>query len=543
MADIDKYRLSEQEIRKVAERDTSSIMKAWEEGLLSTEEALQKFARVGQETVKSVARMGNEFTKMAIASQKYTDNLTKQALQQQKSSSLLARTKDWLYSTPAKDDMAVQYRARQMAGGIESILSGNILSGFRQLGSTVPRIANFMGGPLYAAMTALSTAVIGAIDSFTKFRTESSRLSGGISNINGDRYTRAFQTYALTTMFGQNNKDYDKFLMSNIGWSGRQAMWENKPYRNEFARTWASTRASFEQVGANPDLANSLMLQQRSIGMSPDNMRRFNNRLVEATKSLDVMGSDKFINAYQELNKTLIANNINGMASAKMFAKFEDQLNKGTLTVADFTKGLTSRRGAETSTLAGVGAMLAERGLGGKELQEAYARGDMIAVAGLVRRGGQQMQRDIEKIAPEIAQRIGTTDWKEALALQSGTSWGQMTGDLKNLEVQKILTSGGSLVQPLENLKQPITKEELDTLNKAESDLIKETTDLTGAFQALGKAIKGGWLAGGAYLENNKNISNTILQPIQNFIDPIGSIQKNIKAIITLVSPGQTSQD
>lgn len=543
MADIDKYKLSEQEIRKVAERDASSIMKEWEEGLLSTEEALQKFAKVGQETVKSVARMGNEFTKMAIASQKYTDNLTKQALKEQQNSSWLSRTKNWLYSTPTKDDMAVQYRARQMAGGIESILSGNILSGFRQLGSTVPRIANFMGGPLYAAMTALSTAVIGAIDSFTKFRAESSRLSGGISNIKGDRYTRAFQTYALTTMFGQNNKDYDKFLMSNIGWAGRQAMWENKPYRNEFARTWASTRAAFEQVGANPDLANSLMLQQRSIGMSPDNMRRFNNRLVEATKSLDVMGSDKFINAYQELNKTLIANNINGMASAKMFAKFEDQLNKGTLTVADFTKGLTSRRGAETSTLAGVGAMLAERGLGGKELQEAYARGDMIAVAGLVRRGGQQMQRDIEKIAPEMAQRIGTADWKEALALQSGTSWGQMTGDLKNLEVQKILTSGGSLVQPLENLKQPITKEELDTLNKAESDLIKETTDLTGAFEALGKAIKGGWLAGGAYLENNKNIGNTTLQPIQNFIDPIGSIQKNIKAVITLASPGQTSQD
>lgn len=543
MADIDKYKLSEQEIRKVAEKDASSIMKDWEEGLLSTEEALQKFAKVGQETVKSVARMGNEFTKMAIASQKYTDNLTKQVLQQQKSSSLLARAKDWLYSTPAKDDMAVQYRARQMAGGIESILSGNILSGFRQLGSTVPRIANFMGGPLYAAMTALSTAVIGAIDSFTKFRTESSRLSGGISNIKGDRYTRAFQTYALTTLFGQNNKDYDKFLMSNIGWSGRQAMWENKPYRNEFARTWASTRAAFEQVGANPDLANSLMLQQRSIGMSPDNMRRFNNRLVEATKSLDVIGSDKFINAYQELNKTLIANNINGMASAKMFAKFEDQLNKGTLTVADFTKGLTSRRGAETSTLAGVGAMLAERGLGGKELQEAYARGDMIAVAGLVRRGGQQMQRDIEKIAPEMSEHFGTTDWKEALALQSGTPWGQMIGDLKNLEVQKILTSGGSLVQPLENLKQPITKEELDALNKAESDLVKETTDLTGAFEALGKAIKGGWLAGGAYLENNKNISTTILQPIQNFIDPIGSIQRNIKAVITLASPGQTSQD
>lgn len=543
MADIDKYRLSEQEIRKVAERDASSIMKEWEEGLLSTEEALQKFARVGQETVKSVARMGNEFTKMAIASQKYTDNLTKQALKEQQNSSWLSRTKNWLYSTPTKDDMAVQYRARQMAGGIESILSGNILSGFRQLGSTVPRIANFMGGPLYAAMTALSTAVIGAIDSFTKFRAESSRLSGGISNIKGDRYTRAFQTYALTTMFGQNNKDYDKFLMSNIGWSGRQAMWENKPYRNEFARTWASTRAAFEQVGANPDLANSLMLQQRSIGMSPDNMRRFNNRLVEATKSLDVMGSDKFINAYQELNKTLIANNINGMASAKMFAKFEDQLNKGTLTVADFTKGLTSRRGAETSTLAGVGAMLAERGLGGKELQEAYARGDMIAVAGLVRRGGQQMQRDIEKIAPEMSEHFGTTDWKEALALQSGTPWGQMIGDLKNLEVQKILTSGGSLVQPLENLKQPITKEELDALNKAESDLIKETTDLTGAFEALGKVIKGSWLAGGAYLENNKNIGNTTLQPIQNFIDPIGSIQKGIKAIITLTSPGQTSQD
>jgi hypothetical protein len=191
---------------------------------------------------------------------------------------------------------------------------------------------------------------------------------------------------------------------------------------------------------------------------------------------------------------------MNALASAESLKRFQDQLNKGTLTVADFTRGLTSRRQSSTSTLAGVGAMLAERGLGGKELQDAYARGDMIAVAGAVRRGGNAMTRDIEKIAPDISKYFGTTDFREALAMQSDTAWGSLSADLKNLEVQNIIAKGGSLTISLEGKSTELDKviknqegkniTEMEDFKEIEKTLIQVTADNTSSVKLLTEAIK-----------------------------------------------------
>ena len=533
------------EMQQIAKEVVEAYVKASEgdveKGRISEADLLKKL----NTNIKSIGKTVTTQAKQAIKDSNNRDKLIEKlqntvvqklekqgVIQQSPQENFLQRIG---FKQPTRDDLATQYRARQMAGGIESILEGRFASGLRQLGSTIPTIANFMGGPLYAAMTGLATATIKAIDSFIKFSAVATRLSGSeLGTKVSDRYARLRDIKGLSMAYGQNSEDFDKYMMSDIGNVGRRRLWQDR----QFTNVWMSTRADFERMGVSPDKVNTLMSQQLSLGRSSDEIRRFNYRLREATKTMDTFSSDKFISSYQELNKTLIANNINGMANAKTLSKFQDQLNKGTLSISDFTKALTSRRGAETSTLAGVGAMLAERGLGGKELLDAYYRGDMIAVAGAVRRGGAQMSRDIEKIAPEISKELGTSDWKEALALQAGTPWGQLTADLKNLQVQNTLVSGGSMVigsdgKPLK--PEDLAKEEQE-IKKSESELIDETVKLTGTFKLLKDYIQYNILQKGADIEK-EGIAKTLSNAALNALMPGKQV---IEAVFKIGNPTQT---
>ena len=530
---VDKQKIYSDILQKLTKSGQFTIKEG--QDLSKTVELLNKVLqeRIKQEQLSN--KIINEATKTdkKLADQKLKEvELKKKQLEEAKKPNFLQRM--GFKESSSKDDLATQYRARQMAGGLESILEGRVASGFRQLGSTVPIIANFMSGPLYAAMSGLASATIKAVDSFTKFSAVSARLSGSETGAKiTDRYKRLSDTSALAMMYGQNVEDFDKYLMTNIGALGRKSLWTDR----HFSNTLLSTRADFERMGVDPNRANSLINQQLSIGRSSEDMRKFNYQLRETTKTMDKFSSEKFVSAYEELNKTFIANNINGMANARTLAKFQDQLNKGTLSISDFTKSLTSRRTSETSTLAGVGAMLAEHGLGGKDLQDAYRRGDMIAVAGIVRRGGQNISRDIEKISPEIAKEFGTSDIMEALALQSGTPWGQLSPNLKNIEVQKILASGGSLAIGAEGKPSVIKPEDIDSMEKSEKELIDETVQLTGTFKLLREYIKLNILQQGVEMEEKGFLPYVNKAALNVFMPGLGT---TLEAVFKIGNPSQT---
>lgn len=381
-----------------------------------------------------------------------------------------------------RDSLESRYASDQISRGLSYLSEGRFLSGITEVLKANLKVANFMGGPYYATMVAAAKVTESVINSLNRFEVATNRLAGN-QDTKGTRYKKNFEIKAFANMYNQKEEDYIKYVMSDLGQGAKRKYYED----SQFTNTYYSMRAGLEQVGADPNKANSIISQQLSLGRTGLEIRKFNYELIKATKTMDIFSSDKFLNTYEELNKTLMANNINGMANAKTLAQFQDALNKGTLAASDFTRGLTSRRSAETSTLAGVGAMLAERGLGTKELRDAYNRGDMIAVAGAMRRGGNKISRDIEKIAPELAKQFGTTDIREAIAMQAGSPWGQLGPDLKKLEVQNILAAGGSLTIGT-TANKPLTDEELQNINKAEHDLIDESIRLKGAFQAVSES-------------------------------------------------------
>lgn len=406
--------------------------------------------------------------------------------------------------TKDRDLLTSQYSSYQLSSGLSALFEGRFLSGITQMAKVIPQAANFMGGPFYGAMVALAGATIKAIDSLSALSVTSKRLAGG-KDTTGKKITQSYHLNALAMAYNQKGSDLTNFITSELGTGAKQRLYEDDQFKNAYF----SMRAGLEQIGVDPNKANSLASQQLTIGMSSSDMRRFNYELREVTKTMDILSGNKFISAYEELNKTLIANNINGMASAESLAKFQDALNRGTLSANDFTRSLTTRRSSETSTLAGVGAFMAERGLGGKELQEAYRSGDMIRVAGIMRRGGNQITRGIEQLetgfAGELASMLGTSDIRELLALQSSTSWGGLGPDLKKLEVQNILSSGGSTAIGLSKKLKEIEPEEETTIRNTEKELITESVKLKGAFQAVGEAAKMLALQLGSAIEQDMN--------------------------------------
>lgn len=390
--------------------------------------------------------------------------------------------------TDKKDGLESRYASDQVSRGLNNLFEGRIISGVTELAKSSVKVANFMGGPYYAAMVAAAKATIALVDGIGKFSVTSNRLAGN-TDTEGKKFGAWRDRKAFALMYNQKESDIINYSMSSLG-RGKREQFFNDP---QFMNTYYSMRAGLEHVGADPNKANSLISQQLSVGLSPAAMRRFNYELIKTTKTLDVMSSNKFLDIYEELNKTLIANNVNGMANAKTLAQFQDALNKGTLSANDFARSLTSRRTSETSTLAGVGALLAERGLGGEELQQAYASGDMIKVAGIMRRGGRQISMGIERLETDFAQdlmHMGISgDIRELLAMQSDTAWGRLGPDLKKIDVQNILSRGGTLTVGTTATNLPTTDKDKKDLKDYEFDLIDESVKLKNSFQALGESV------------------------------------------------------
>lgn len=402
--------------------------------------------------------------------------------------------------------------------GLNNVLSGNFKYGALQIAQSFKLGRNFINHPMVMFATAAAKLGFALNDFSTKTDRLANKIAGG-SLVSPDaklrKWEMSYQDTVMTMMYGQNKKDLYDYKISTFG-AQTKAMLSKDP---RFSRVWSQGRAALQDFGASPDLMNSLLQQEVAIGRTSQSMEKFNYKLIKSLQGLDKLGSTAFVQNLVGLNKTLLANNINGLASAESLRRFQDQLNKGTLTIQDFTQGLSSRRQSDTSALAATAQMLYEHGLGGEELKKAIESGDMIHAAGIVRRGGQSMQKDIEKLTTtygeEVARTVGTTDLKEVLALTSNMPWSQMTGNLKNMEVQNLLVKGGSLVVALNGKDISLDKiikdregkditEEQDLLS-IDKELIDTTVDNTNALKSLTNLLQIGGLWGMKEVESNKS--------------------------------------
>ena len=79
-----------------------------------------------------------------------------------------------------QDQFKQLYRARQIAGGLETIAGGQIGYGIRQIATAFPAVANFMTGPYYLAIKGVTTALKLLDAEISKTKKEISAITGGV---------------------------------------------------------------------------------------------------------------------------------------------------------------------------------------------------------------------------------------------------------------------------------------------------------------------------------------------------------------------------
>lgn len=435
--------------------------------------------------------------------------------------------------------------------GLNSVLSGNFKYGSLQILQSFQKGRALIGNPMIQFGLAAAKLGLALNDFSTKTDRLANRIAGGslvAPEAKNRKWQMSYEDTVMAMMYGQNKKDFYDYKIGSFGSLAKERLSRDP----RFTQVWSQGRAAMQDLGANPDIINTFLQQQMTIGRSTASMEKFNYKLIKSIQGLDLLSSSQFTQSIADLNKTFLANNINGLANAESLKRFQDQLNRGTLTVADFTRGLTSRREASTSTLAGIGALMAERGLGGKELQEAYNSGDMVRVAGIMRRGGNNISRGVEQLqtqyGQEIAAQLGTSDVKEVLAMLSESPIGQLGPNLKNLEVENILLRGGSLTIAVDGKNTNLNKilkdkegreiTEEEDLKNLDRELVSSTVDNTNALKSLTNLLQIGGLWGMKEIEPYRET----LTNIGGYLNPISGPQKLGKLVAEIVigNPNQT---
>lgn len=445
----------------------------------------------------------------------------------------------------------IDWNLDRRINGLNSLLSGNFKYGALQIAQSFKIGRNFINHPLVMFATAAAKLGFALNDFSTKTDRLANRIAGGslvAPDAKNRKWQMSYEDTVMAMMYGQSKKDFYDYKIGSFGSLAKERLSRDP----RFTQVWSQGRSAMQDLGANPDIINTFLQQQLAIGRSTNSMEKFNYRLIKSIQGLDLLSSSQFTQAIADLNKTFLANNINGLANAESLKRFQDQLNKGTLTIADFTRGLTSRREASTSTLAGIGALMAERGLGGKELQEAYNSGDMVRVAGIMRRGGNNISRGVEQLQTqygrEIADQLGTSDVREVLAMLSESSLGQLGPNLKNLEVENILLRGGSLTVSIDGkdttldkiIKDKSGKEitEEEDLKNIDRELVNSTVDNTNALKSLTNLLQLGGLWGMKEIEPYRET----LTNASGYLNPISGPLKAGKFIAEIIigNPNQT---
>lgn len=369
-----------QQVRSFAEKDAESIRKDWEQGLITTEDALREFSKVTRETTKNISRTSSEFAKIIAAQEKYTNSLTKQALEQTKQSSFFGRAKNWLYTSSSKDDMATQYRARQVAGGIESIMSGNLASGFRQLGSTVPRIAQFMGGPYYLAIQTVVSGLIKFDSALAKSAKTMTLLTGGLSSDyvsnRGAAYKQRYNLKESLREIGlQGNIDE---IMQSISSSYGQAYSKNN--LSNLVKTTGYAQRGLEAFGISAQSAQGLISNLQLIeGKNQQGVYAQLQRLTNRFSSMSMFSPEQALQQATSLYDQTKQLGTNFEWASRMVSRFEKGLKDGTLALSDFAAVNRSLRGGNISSNAGIASLVSDyASRSGISLPSSFTRSNAI---------------------------------------------------------------------------------------------------------------------------------------------------------------------
>lgn len=244
--------------------------------------------------------------------------------------------KSWFKGPENETQMEKMYRARQMAGGIEQLFNGNFLSGFRQIGSTFPKIANFMGGPYWLALELTAKGLLKLDNALAKATKTATAMSGGLqSNFVGNRWA--------SVVFNANLKRglYD------IGMQGEfenitNAMTKNygigyyKNNQKNIIESMAYAQSGLGAYGISADQSNSLVRNLRLLeGKNETGIYAQLKRLQDRFQGMAI-SPEEALNQASSLYSQSKNLGVNFEWASRQIKNFEKSLELGTRSMSDF---------------------------------------------------------------------------------------------------------------------------------------------------------------------------------------------------------------
>ena len=244
--------------------------------------------------------------------------------------------KSWFKGPENETQMEKMYRARQMAGGIEQLFNGNFLSGFRQIGSTFPKIANFMGGPYWLALELTAKGLLKLDNALAKATKTATAMSGGLqSNFVGNRWS--------SVVFNANLKRglYD------IGMQGEfenitNAMTKNygigyyKNNQKNIIESMAYAQSGLGAYGISADQSNSLIRNLRLLeGKNETGIYAQLKRLQDRFQGMAI-SPEEALNQASSLYSQSKNLGVNFEWASRQIKNFEKSLELGTRSMSDF---------------------------------------------------------------------------------------------------------------------------------------------------------------------------------------------------------------
>lgn len=261
----------------------------------------------------------------------------------------------------SKDDLTTQYRARQRAGAIETMVGGNLGAGLRQLGSTIPRIANFMGGPYYLAIATVVKGLLKFDDALAKASKTAASISGGLQS---QYIGRGFASIAYNA--GLRNDLY------KIGMQGQRdelisALQKNYGYvsyennQREFINTMAYGQKGLSAYGIEGGSVNQLISNLRLVeGKNQQGVYAQLQRLTDRFNKMAIMSPEQALQQATSLYDQTKHLGTNFEWASKAIQKFEVGLKNGTISLNDFAAVNRALRGGGVSKNAGIAAMVTD---------------------------------------------------------------------------------------------------------------------------------------------------------------------------------------
>lgn len=473
MADnLEDIKLTKQDLENATQYIKEiAILKGVKEGELKlSKETIRTMAK---EIASGQYKADKELIKDVRSALKDAIREQKQAIQEQtrKNESFWSKIG---FKESSKDDLATQYRARQMAGGVESIMEGRFTSGARQILSTFPKIANFMGGPYYLALQTVTSGLLKLDDAIAKARQEVVASTGGVfSPFRGD----ALGASLYRIQIGEKLRDYglqDKaaeIMGAAYGSTGLGSVtYTQGPLKGQINKGLIEQRAINQgaalrymgSLGISDSSINNLLKISRNLeGQSEIGALATQYRLAERFRSSRFMTEDEGAQQSLALYEQTKSLGVNFEWASRTVRKFDEALQKGEITLNDIAALSRSIKGADQGNAVGLAAQLKDFAMRTgmnvpTEFMQSTDVGSGLLLGTSKMLGNKDMQRLLQAFIKERASSFGmgtdiaTQAFQLQLALKSTNTNISSDAAMKILQTGdwSLLTGGRGGVKP-----------------------------------------------------------------------------------------------